>query len=205
MFATKEKKERSLGARLGLKPHRCLSPKCAYVRRPHRPGMHGKARRTMSEFAEQLQEKQRVRAVYGVREAPLEKLFREAQKHRGITGVTLLKFLEQRLDNVVYRCGFAPSRSVARELVSHGHIDVKGRRVTIPSYRVRAGDVVSVHPSSREHPRLRELKASLDKYAPPSWLLVDAEKIEGTVKSLPAPADTETIFDVGLVVDYYSK
>ena len=194
------KQSRKLGIALSNKAAKFME------RRPYGPGQHGKGKRSkVSEYGLQLKEKQKMKFIYGVLERQFRNYFEKATGMKGKTGDNLVKLLEQRLDNVVYRCGFAPSRSVARELVSHGHIDVKGRRVTIPSYRVRAGDVVSVHPSSREHPRLRELKASLDKYAPPSWLLVDAEKIEGTVKSLPAPADTETIFDVGLVVDYYSK
>ncbi len=205
MFATTEKRERSLGMKLGLKPHRCLSPKCVGVRRPHRPGVHGKARRQMSEFALQLQEKQRLRAVYGIREAYLEKLFREALTHRGVTGAALLGFLERRLDNAVYRLGFAPSRSTSRELVSHGHIDVGGRRVDIPSYRVKPGDVISIHPTSREHPAFRDLKARLEKYTPPSWLSVNPEALHGIVKAAPGAHDLDVLFDTGLVVDYYGK
>src|SRR3989344_5013960 len=136
MFATQEKKERALGVRLNLKPERCASGKCAMVRKPYRPGMHGKSRQgTASEMKQQLQEKQRMRFTYGLREAALKRVVSEAMRKSGPTAELIIGMLEQRLDSVVYRLGFAPSRSVARQLINHGHITVNGRKVTISSYR----------------------------------------------------------------------
>src|SRR3990170_2954470 len=130
MFNTQEKKERSLGTKLFLKAHRCSSPKCATVRNPYGPGAHGKARRRApSEFGEQLHEKQKIRLSYGLRDAAMKRLYRDAAKNPGVTGAVMINNLERRLDNVVYRLGFAPSRSVARQMVSHGHMKVNGRRV----------------------------------------------------------------------------
>ena len=174
------------------------------VRRPNRPGPHVRApRRKLSEYGKQLQEKQRIQWSYGLREAQLRRLFREALKNPAVTGDMVFRLLEQRLDNVVFRLGFAPSRSVARQLVGHGHWMVNGRKVTIPSYRVVAGDVITVRPESREHPLLKGIAEALARYEPPQWLSVDGEKQEGKVLSLPQ--DVESEFDVNMVVDYYSK
>lgn len=203
MFNTREKKERSLGVKLFLKPHRCSGAKCVTARRPVRPGMHGRRRRTMSEFATQLQEKQRFKFSYGLREASMRKLFRQALKNPSVTGDTLMQLLERRLDNVVFRLGIAPSRSVGRQLVSHGHIMVGGRKVTIPSYSVKTGDVVTIRSQSSDHPILQESRERLSHYEPPAWLAVDPAKLEGKV--LGNPKDFDGGLDVGLVVDYYAK
>lgn len=204
MFNTREKRERSLGAKLFLKASRCNSPKCVTVRRPSRPGLHGSARRRApSEFSSQLQEKQRVKAVYGIREAQMRLVVEEAARNPGITGEMIMSLLERRLDNVVYRIGLAPSRSVARQLVGHGHILVNGRRNSIPSYRVRVGDAISIRPASANHPIFRDLKTTLPQAQIPAWLSLDAEKCEGKV--LMPPKDLEMPFDVGQIVDYYSK
>jgi len=204
MFNTKEKKERALGTHLFLKAGRCLSPKCVMARRPHRPGQHGLSRRgALSEFGTQLKEKQKIKFTYGVREAYFKKIFGRADKSTGVTGEMMINFLERRLDNVVYRLGLTPSRSVARQTVGHGHIVVNGRKVTIPSYEVKAGDVIAIRPQSKAHPIFKDLSTNLAKYNEPSWLLLDKEKLEGKVKSLPK--DFEIPFDVNQVVDYYSK
>lgn len=203
MFDTKEKKERSVGVKLFLKASRCNSPKCVGVRRPHRPGLHGKAYKSLSEFGQQLKEKQKIRFTYGLREAQMEKVAREATKHKGVTGPLIISLLERRLDNVVYRLGFAPSRSVGRQLVGHGHILVNGKRVSAPSYRVRTGEVVTIRPQSKDNAALKDLSTTLKKYETPVWLSVDADKLEGKV--LADPKDFENPFDVNLVVDYYSK
>lgn len=204
MFNTREKKERSLGIKLFLKAARCNSPKCATVRRPTKPGAHGKSRgRSLSEFGEQLKEKQKFQFSYGLRESQIKNLFKKALKSRGVTGARFLSLLEGRLDNVVFRLGLAPSRSVARQLVGHGHIMVDNQRVTIPSYQVKAGEVISIRPQSKEHPVFKALGESLKKYEPPSWLFLDKEKMEGKVIS--APKDFDESFDVNMVVDYYSK
>lgn len=204
MFNTKEKKERSLGVKLFLKPHRCSSPKCVTVRRPTKPGLHGKMRRrALSEYGQQLAEKQKIKFAYGIREAQMRKVFASASKHRGITGEMIINFLERRLDNVVYRLGLAPSRSVGRQLVGHGHILVNGRKVTIPSYMVKANDVIVIRPQSKDHPVFKDLAERLKQYEPPIWLFIDKSQLEGKVISLPK--DFEIPFDVTLVVDYYSK
>lgn len=203
MFDTKEKKERALGTKLFLKPHRCNSAKCAHIRRPQKPGVHGKRFRRVSEFGQQLQEKQKVRFAYGLREAQMERTFHRALKAREATGEMVISLLERRLDNVVYRLSFAPSRSVARQLVGHGHIMVNGRKTTAPSFAVKVNDVISVRPQSESHPVFSDLAARLEKYEPPVWLFVDGTKKEGKV--LSAPKDFEIPFDMNLVVDYYSK
>lgn len=204
MFNTREKRERSLGTKLFLKPDRCNSPKCVTVRRPLRPGLHGKMfRRALSEFGQQLKEKQKIRFTYGVRERYLNNLFHKAARNPGITGEMLFQMLEKRLDNVVYRLGLAPSRSVGRQLVSHGHIIVNNRKVTVSSYQVRVGDVIAIRPQSKDHPAFKDLVNNLKKYEAPVWLELDREKFQG--KIISGPKDFEIPFDANLVVDYYSK
>jgi len=204
MFNTKEKKERALGVKLFLKAYRCNSPKCAMVRNPERPGPHGgKRRRQLSEFGLQTQEKQKIKLTYGIRENQMRQTFKKASHQEGVTGEMMINLLERRLDNVVYRLGLAPSRAVARQLVGHGHMHVNGRKVTIPSYRMAVGNVVSIRPESKDHPIFKELAETLKDYDVPVWLALDKEKLEGTV--LAIPKDFEIPFDVNLVVDYYSK
>ena len=205
MFVTSEKKERALGVRLNLKPERCSSSKCAMVKKPRRPGMHGaKRERQPSEMKTQLQEKQRLRLTYGLRESAMHRVVHEAMHKKGNTAELLMSLLERRIDNAVYRLGFAPSRSVARQLVGHGHICVNGKKVTIPSYRVRAGEVLSIRPESTGHALLKDLKENLVKAAEsPVWISRDAEKLTGTIVS--DPKDITAPFDISLIVDYYSK
>ncbi len=204
MFDTKERKERALGTRLFLKPNRSNSPKAAIVRRPYRPGLHGKAhRRAASEYALQLAEKQKFKHTYGLREAQMRIAFKKAMKSPSTTGPLFVSLLERRLDNVVFRLGFAPSRSVARQVISHGHIWVNGRRTKAPSFSVKLGDVVTIRPQSKDHPVFRPLAETIKKYEAPGWLKVDAEKFEGKVVTLPK--DLEIPFDIALLVDYYSK
>ncbi|MEK7555118.1 MAG: 30S ribosomal protein S4 [Patescibacteria group bacterium] len=204
MFNTTEKRERRLGTRLFLKGTRCQSPKCVNARRPHPPGVHGKDRqRPLSEFGQQLQEKQKFQWSYGLREAQLKRVFKEAIKNPAVTGDIFLSLLERRLDNVAYRLGFASSRAVGRQLVGHGHLFVNGRRVTIPSYRVHVGDVITIRPQSKEHAGLKNLSETMKTYEPPTWLSLNKETLEGKVASMPK--DFDTSFDVNMVVDYYSK
>ena len=204
MFNTREKNERKLGVRLFLKADRCSSPKCALVRNPSRPGLHGKSRRrALSEVGQQLQEKQKIKYTYGLREVQLYKIFLAATKNPGITGEMILSILERRLDNVVYRLGLAPSRSVARQLVNHGHIFVNGRRVNIGSYQARINDVISIRPLSAVNPVFKDLNLTIKKIEAPVWLSMDKEKFEGKVLSLPK--DFSLPFDINMVVDYYSK
>lgn len=203
MFNTQEKKERSLGVKLFLKAHRCNSPKCVMLRRPHRPGLHGKSRRTVSETGQQLNEKQKVKVSYGIREAQMKRVFQRAAKNPGVTGAMIIQLLERRLDNALYRLGLAPSRSVARQLVGHGHILVNGRKVTASSYSVKAGDRIAIRPQSKDNAVLKGLAEALKNYNAPEWLKLDKEQQEGEVVALPK--DLEVPFDVNMVVDYYSK
>jgi len=203
MFDTREKRERSLGTKLFLKPHRCSSPKCATIRRPSRPGAHGKSRRRApSEYGTQLQEKQKFQFIYGLRESQLRNIFKTALRNPEATGEALVRLLELRLDNVVYRLGFAPSRSVARQFVGHGHIHVNGRKVTIPSYRARIGDIISVRKESSELILFRELNETLKGYTLPQWVVHEGA-LSGKVVGTPHEFDLP--LDVNLVVDYYSK
>lgn len=204
MIGAKEKKERALGMSLFLKGHRCNSPKCAVMRRPQRPGQHGKKRRRpMSEFGGQLLEKQRVKVSYGLREAQLLKIVQAASKKPGAIGETIINLLETQLVNVVFRTGLAASRIIARQLVGHGHITVNGKKVTIPSYRVRAGDVIGIKPSSKELLLFKDLSSTIKKYEPPHWVELNKETLEAKIKTLPE--NVEIPFDINLVVDYYSK
>jgi small subunit ribosomal protein S4 len=209
LLKSKEKKERSLGVRLGLKAHRCNSPKCVMVRRPTTPGMHPKTTRSGSEFKLQLSEKQKIKFSYGLTERQMKNLIKsilESKKNKKSTSsVTdqIIQKLETRLDNVVWRLGFAPSRIVARQLVSHGHFLVNGRKVTIPSFSVKVNDVISVKESSKSLPLFKDLSNVLKGENPVSWLSRNNQKLEGVVKSMPQ--DVEVPFDINLVVDYYSR
>ncbi len=204
MFPTTEKRERSLGTRLFLKAYRCNSPKCALTRNPTRPGVHGKSfRRGGSEFSRQLTEKQKIQFSYGLREAQMKNVFLRAFRSKGITGEMMVRMLESRLDNIVFRLGFAPSRSVARQLVSHGHILVNGKRVSIPSYGVKINDAISLRSGTSGKGALKDIAETIKKYEPAAWLLLDREKLEG--KMITQPDVTGAPFDIRLVVDFYSK
>lgn len=204
MFNTKAKQERRLGTPLFLKPNRSATGKSAITRRPTKPGQHGAMRRRAgSEFGRQLAEKQKIRYSYGIREAQMKNYFREASKSAANTGSTLLSLLERRLDNAVYRLGLTPSRSVARQAVGHGHIQVNGRRVKAPSARVYVGDVIRIRPESKDLAPFREVSERVKKADTPNWLTMNPETLEGTVKLLPK--DVDAGFDIALVVDYYSK
>ena len=204
MFDTSSKKERALGVPLQLKPFRSASPKSAILRRPNRPGQHGAGRRRPpSEFSQQLSEKQKFRHTYGLREAQMRGIFQKASKSASSTGPAFMALLERRLDNVVFRLGIAPSRSVARQVISHGHIQVNGKRVKSSSYQVKVGNTIRIRPESKDQQLFRELAGKLKTHNAPNWLTVDPASFEGTVKSLPK--DLEFPFDISLVVDYYSK
>jgi len=204
MKRSKEKKERSLGMKLFLKGERCNSPKCVMVRRPTKPGMHGgKRQRAISEYGEQLREKQRMRVSYGLRESQLEKIIKDSLKKTGVVSETIIIELERQLSNVIFRLGLAPSRVVARQLISHGHILVNGKKVTIPSYPVKVGDRISIKSSSLNTLLFKNLSVKIKNYNPPEWLTLDKEKLEGKVISLPK--NIEIPFDLNLVIDYYSK
>lgn len=203
LLKAKEKKERALGIKLQLKAERCAGPKCAMTRRPYRPGMHGgKRKRSVSEYGQQLIEKQKVKIIYGLREAQLRRLFKGNLK-TGSIGRNIMTILERRLDNVIFRLGLAPSRIVARQYVNHGHFIVNGKKVTVPSFLAKTNDIVSIKPNSKELLIFKNLPNTIKNYNPPEWLEVDKDKLEGKIKSLPQ--DAEMPFDINLVVDYYSR
>ncbi|MBI3627940.1 MAG: 30S ribosomal protein S4 [Candidatus Sungbacteria bacterium] len=195
---------RRYGEKMFMKGERCMGPKCASLRRGTRPGMHGKRpKRNVSEFGTQLMEKQKMRYTYGLTDTALEKVFTEAQQKAGKTGEVLMQILERRLDNVVYRAGFTVSRGIARHIVSHGHVLVNGRRVNIPSYRVRKGDVISIRPQSLAGQGFEGLANALKKYNPPAWISLDPEACAATVNDLPKEEGVGR--NLRLVVEFYSK
>lgn len=200
----REKKSRSAGVNLFLKGERSFSQKSVSVRRPTPPGVHGKRRRLgTTEYGSQLLEKQRLKWSYGLRETQFNRYFKEASKIPGATGAIMVQKLERRLDNVVFRLGFAISRSISRQLVSHGHIMVNGKKVTIPSFQVRPGNVVSIRPQSKDINQFSDLDERLKRGEAPGWIKLDAGKREGTILKLPT--DTDTGFRTELVVDFYSR
>ncbi len=200
MQRIKEKKERSLGTRLFIKAERCSSPKCVMIRRPYRPGVHGQARRrrSISEFGKQLQEKQKIQITYGLSGKQMRNLFKGPLEKA-------LVVLEKRLDRVLFLLGLASSMRVARQTISHGHIVVNGRKVTIPSYSVKIGDVISIRPESRPGKMFEELGMKLKQYEPPSWLKLDKENLKGECIKHPKPEDINVSFDINLVGQFYAR
>jgi small subunit ribosomal protein S4 len=193
------------GLKLFLKGERCYTDKCAIERRNYPPGEHGQARPKFSEYSIQLREKQKLRRIYGVLEGQFRRYFQMADRAKDVTGEALLQFLERRLDNVVFRLGFATSRSEARQLVRHGHFRVNGRKVNIPSYLVRAGDTVSVREKSRQVARIQEAMELAQRRGVPEWLEVTPEAFSGKMKTLPTRADLTLPVNEKLVVELYSK
>ncbi|MEY2475245.1 MAG: small subunit ribosomal protein [Actinomycetota bacterium] len=191
--------------KLFLKGPKCDSMKCPIERRPYPPGEHGRDRmRQGSEYLAQLREKQKARRIYGLLEKQFANLYEEANRHEGITGETLLRFLEQRLDNVAFRAGWGASRNQSRQFVRHGHVTVNGRRVDIPSYRVRKGDVVALKEKSRTMIVIRHNMDTLDRQMPP-WLEAGAEGFEVTVRDLPLREHIDIPVREQLIVELYSK
>lgn len=208
MKKPKGKIERRLGENLFLKGHRCLGPKCPHARRPVPPGVHGKSkRRSASEFGTQLAEKQRMKWRYGLSEKEISRSIRSASQKAGkTTAEHFMDGIERRLDNAVFRSGFAVSRSVARNLIVYGHILVNGGRVTKPSYAVRKGDVVQIHPVSLKSKMFEELDAVLKKYEPPAWLMLDSAEKRATVRELPrASDDPRERANLKPVIEFYSR
>ncbi len=191
--------------KLFLKGERCYTDKCAIERRNYPPGQHGQARPKFSAYSIQLREKQKVKRMYGLLENQFRRTFAMAERLRGITGEALLVLLERRLDNVTYRLGFASSRADARMLVRHGHMLVNGKRVTIPSYFVRAGDVVSVKEQSRQMGRIISAMEGAQRRGVPEWAEVDREGFSGRIKILPARGDITAPINEKLIVELYSK
>jgi small subunit ribosomal protein S4 len=196
---------RRQGEKLFLKGERCFTPKCAVERRGYAPGEHGQRRRKLSEYGNQLREKQRARAIYGVLEQQFRRHYEEAERRPGMTGQNLLQILESRLDNVVYRLGFADSRKQARQLVRHGHILLDGRRTNIPSALVKPGSVIQVAPASREKEYFKIQAEVLAKKQVPNWLSLDVATLSGRVLSLPTRGEIDTKINESLIVEFYSR
>lgn len=197
------------GQKLFLKGERCLGPKCAIERRAFPPGDHGRKaafRRKMSDFGTQLREKQKARRIYGVMERQFRRYFREASRRKGLTGSVLLAILESRLDNVVYRLGFADSRAQARQLVRHGHFEVNGRKTDIPSYIVSVGDVISVRTGSNKKEYFKD-RAQIMQGAlkSPQWLNVNYTEMSGSVLAAPGREDIDIQLNEQLIVEYYNS
>jgi small subunit ribosomal protein S4 len=193
------------GLKLFLKGERCYTDKCAIERRNYPPGQHGQARPKFSEYSIQLREKQKLRRIYGVLEGQFRRYFEMADRAKGVTGETLLQLLERRLDNMVYRMGFATSRSEARQLVRHGHFTVNGRKVNIPSFLAKAGDVVAVAENSRKVARIQEALDLAQRRGVPDWLEVTPDQFTGRVKTIPVRSDLTMPINEKLVVELYSK
>lgn len=206
-----EKTERRLGEKLFLKGERCTSPKCAMIRRAYPPGAHGKSkgrsrrRGSGSEFGLLMREKQKVRFLYGLDDKDIERYNIKASTKAGIYSANFLGLLETRLDNAVFRLGFAESRRIARQLVGHGHVLVNNRVVDIPSYQVKKGDVVSLKEKSLASPIFSELEPRLKKHEAPKWLMVDKVKKTGTVSRLPDADDAGITMDIAKIKEFYSR
>jgi small subunit ribosomal protein S4 len=193
------------GMKLFLKGDRCYSDKCAFDRRPYPPGQHGQARVKFSEYGLRLREKQKVRRIYGALERQFRKYFAGADRMKGVTGENLLSLLERRLDNVVYRLGFAATRAEGRQLVLHGHVQVNGKRVNVPSYLVKVGDKISIREKSRTIPRLKESVEGAERRGQITWLELDKPNFTGTMKTLPVREEITLPISEQLIVEFYSR
>jgi small subunit ribosomal protein S4 len=193
------------GAKLFLKGDRCYSDKCAVERRPYPPGQHGTRRIKHSDYGIQLREKQKARRIYGVMEGQFRNYFKIADRQKGVTGENLIVLLERRLDNTVFRLGFAGSRADARQLVRHGHVAVNGRKVNIPSYLLKPGDVIEIREKSRTSIRVLEALVSAERKSTPTWLELEAPKFRGMFKNYPARNEVALPVNEQLIVELYSK
>ncbi len=199
------KKCRRAGQKLFLKGERCYGQKCAMVRRPYPPGVHGKARRRFSEFAQQLSEKQKVKRVYGISEKQFSNYFKEVLRQKGDKEELLVQKLERRLDNAVFRLGWADSRRMARQIVNHGHILVNGRKLDIPSYQVKEKDVIKLKQRSGKLALFQDLKTKLKKQEIPAWLDLDKQKIEAVVKGYPSKDNFDKVGELNRIIEFYSR
>jgi len=204
------KKCRRAGEKLFLKGDRCFSQKCAMVKRPDPPGIHGKGskrkrRGGISEFGKQLAEKQRLKRIYGISERQFKKYVKEAMTAKGDTREILMRRLEMRLDNILFRLGWARSRTMARQLVSHGHILINEKRVSIPSYQVKKDQVISLGPKIRQSNLMKDLSTLLKRFEAPVWLASDKDKIEAKVLNQPTADDLGDLNIAGLVAEFYSR
>jgi small subunit ribosomal protein S4 len=197
------------GEKLFLKGARCFSPKCAIERRSYPPGEHGREsqfrRRRVSDYSRQLREKQKTRRIYGVKERQFRRFYHNALQQRGLTGENLLAMLERRLDNVVYRLGYADSRAQARMLVTHGHFNVNGRRTDVPSMLMEHGDEIEVREGSRKRTYFKELPTVAETKTVPDWLDRDVNKLSGRISKMPERSDIDANLNEQLIVEYYSR
>jgi small subunit ribosomal protein S4 len=200
------------GEKLFLKGERCFTPKCGFEKRSFAPGVHGKsgsrsrsATGRESDFARQLRAKQKARRVYGTMERQFRRYYETAQQRRGLPGLNLLQILETRLDNIIFRMGFATSRAQARLLVSHGHFTVNGRRTDVPSMEMSSGDVIQVRDASRETTYFKELRDLAEKRSFPAWINRDLKNFTGTVQRLPERAEIDGNLNEQLIVEFYSR
>lgn len=192
------------GAKLFLKGDKCYMEKCPFNKRPTPPGQHGAGRKKVSEYGQQLREKQKTKRIYGVQEGQFHKYYETADRMKGVTGSNMLSLLERRLDNVVYRMGLGVSRAQARQMVSHAHFTVNGRHVNIPSYIVKAGDVIAVKEGSKSNKYFEQIKGSKASNMP-KWVEFDTEKLEGKVIALPEREDIDSQIAEHMIVELYSK
>ena len=193
------------GVKLFLKGTRCMTEKCAVERRSYPPGQHGQGRQRLSDYSAQLREKQKLKRIYGIQEQQFRGIFGRAERKTGVTGEHLLKLLERRLDNVVYRLGFAASRKAARQLINHGHILLNGRKADIPATVVKANDVVEVRERSRSLLPVQAALEAVDGRGMPNWLDLDRAAFKGTIRSLPAKDDIALPVNEQMVVELYSR
>lgn len=194
------------GAKLLLKGARCLSSKCAFSRRPYPPGAHGTARGSRpTDYGKQLREKQKAKRLYGLSETQFANYFEAAVKMKGDSGVNLVRLLEMRLDNLMYRAGFAKSRAAARQMVSHSQGEVNGHKVNIPSYRVKSGDIVKIQERKKDKGLWKNLVEDLKNYEAPSWINSDPVSLTIKVTGQPSAEELKQIFDPKLIVEYYSR
>lgn len=199
---------RRTGEKLFLKGDKCFTAKCPMTRKPYPPGIFGSQKRheALSEYGEQLKEKQKLKFTYGLREGQFENYIKEAFKKRGVENtLQLVRLLESRLDNVVFKAGFAKSRSVARQLVSHGHILVNGKKITIPSFRVKNGDLIQINPKKAAKTIFSDLDAALKKYQPPSWINLDKSQKSAKISALPSLEESGLGIDLNKVIEFYTK
>lgn len=193
------------GTKLFLKGEKCFTSKCAIEKRPFPPGQHGQRRGRMSDYALQLREKQKVRRIYGILEKQFRLYYAEADRRKGSTGENLLQILESRLDNVVYRMGFGASRSEARQLVRHNAVTVNGQKVNIPSYQVKADDVIAIAERAKNQLRIKGALDAQQQRGFSEWVNVDAKKLEGTFKNIPERSELPSDINEQLIVELYSK
>ncbi|MDA8235071.1 MAG: 30S ribosomal protein S4 [Clostridia bacterium] len=193
------------GAKLYLKGDRCYTGKCAIDKRAYAPGQHGQGRKKVSEYGIQLREKQKAKRIYGILEKQFRTYFEKADRQQGITGENLLRLLERRLDNVVFRLGYGSSRTEARQLVRHGHFTVNGRKVNIPSYLVKVGEVIGIAEGSQDSPKIKELVERAANKTIPGWLDLDANANTAKIVAVPSREDIDVPIQEHLIVELYSR